>query len=135
MKTIGHSTGAAPQPEGPYSMAASRGNLLALSGQVGINNTTGHTAEGLTAQAEQAFNNLGAVLAAAGTSWAGVIMLRVYLTDTAHFEDMNDVAAKYMPIPEPARTTVYVTLPGEFLIEIDALAVLASHQISPRAFE
>jgi 2-iminobutanoate/2-iminopropanoate deaminase len=51
-------------------------------------------------------------------------MLRVYLTDQAHFAEMNAAYEKFLTDPYPARTTVYTGLAGSFLVEIDALAVL-----------
>jgi enamine deaminase RidA (YjgF/YER057c/UK114 family) len=53
-----------------------------------------------------------------------VIMFRVYLTDTAHFAEMNQAYQEFLAEPYPARTTVYVGLPAGLLVEIDALAVL-----------
>jgi 2-iminobutanoate/2-iminopropanoate deaminase len=68
--------------------------------------------------------NVNTVLAAAGASMDDVIMLRVYLTDVAHFGEMNQAYGEFVSEPFPARTTVYVGLPAGLLVEIDALAVL-----------
>jgi enamine deaminase RidA (YjgF/YER057c/UK114 family) len=54
-------------------------------------------------------------------------MIRVYLTDTAHFAELNEIYNDFfadLKSPPAARTTVYVGLPAGLLIEIDALAVL-----------
>jgi enamine deaminase RidA (YjgF/YER057c/UK114 family) len=65
-----------------------------------------------------------AVLAAGGAGMDDVVMLRVYLTDPAHFAEMNAAYAEFLTEPMPARTTVYVGLPSGILVEIDAMAVL-----------
>ncbi|RSS38283.1 RidA family protein, partial [Streptomyces sp. WAC07061] len=65
---------------------------------------------------------------AGDASWDDVVMIRVYLTDTGHFAEMNEIYNAYfdeqgVKVPA-ARTTVYVGLPAGLLVEIDALAVL-----------
>lgn len=124
MKSTTYTTDAAPAPAGPYSQAVKRGNILALAGQVGIDPDSNTLAEGVEAQAKIALTNLGAVLAEAGASFEDLVMLRVYLTDTAHFQAMNTALAEFVPSAMPARTTVYVGLPEGMLIEVDALAVV-----------
>jgi 2-iminobutanoate/2-iminopropanoate deaminase len=76
-------------------------------------------------QTAQALRNVMAVLDAAGASEADIISVRVFLTDTDHFEEMNEVYATFFSKPRPARTTVYVGLPAGLLVEIDVLAVMA----------
>lgn len=76
-------------------------------------------------QTRQTFKNIEAVLKEAGSSLADAIMVRVYLTDTAHFAPFNEVYNELIGEgPHAARTTVYVGLPGELLVEIDVLCVL-----------
>jgi 2-iminobutanoate/2-iminopropanoate deaminase len=60
----------------------------------------------------------------AGSSFADVVMLRVHLTEEGHFREMNTTLEKFLSEPYPARTTVYVGLPPDMLVEIDALAVI-----------
>jgi len=116
---------AAPKPAGPYSHAVKRGNILALSGQVGIDPATGALVPGgIAEQTRQALRNLQAVLAEAGASFADVVMTRVYLTDVAHFEEMNNVYTEMVGVPLPCRTTVFVGLGPGMLVEIDLLAVV-----------
>lgn len=124
MESITYTTEKAPAPAGPYSQAKQRGNILALAGQVGIDPHSGALAESFEDQATVAFSNLGAVLAEAGASMADVVMLRVYLTDTADFTAMNTIFAEFVPEPLPARTTIYTGLPEGMRIEIDGLAVV-----------
>lgn len=124
MESITYLTEKAPSPAGPYSQAKQRGRILALAGQVGVDPRSGVLAEGFEDQAAMAFSNLGAVLTEAGASFDDVVMLRVYLTDTADFHAMNTIFAEFVPEPLPARTTIYVGLPEGMRIEIDALAVV-----------
>ncbi len=119
------STTAAPAPVAAYSQAVRKGNILQLAGQVGVDPATGEVADGgVTGQTRQVFANLRAVLEAAGAGLDDVVMMRVYLTDPAHFADFNAVYNELVSEPYPARTTVYVGLPTGLLVEIDALAVL-----------
>lgn len=125
MESTVYTSKAAPAPGGPYNHAIRRGPVLALAGQVGIDPETGSLVEGGVAeQTRRALENLKAVLAEAGASFADVIMARVYLTDVAHFAEMNEVYAEVVGEPYPCRTTVYVGLPAGMLVEIDALAVV-----------
>jgi len=116
--------GAAPPPF-PLSPGIRKGNILQIAGQVGLDPVTGELAgDTVGAQTRQVLANVGAVLAAGGASWDDVVMLRVYLTDTAHFAELNETYAELVPQPYPARTTIYVGLPAGLLVEIDGLAVL-----------
>src|ERR1044072_3967017 len=116
--------GAAPPPV-PLSPGIRKGNILQVAGQVGMNPATGELAgDTVAAQTRQVLANVSSVLAAGGASWDDVVMLRVYLTDTAHFAELNETYAELVPHPFPARTTIYVGLPAGLLVEIDALAVL-----------
>ncbi|HEY8584058.1 MAG TPA: RidA family protein, partial [Capillimicrobium sp.] len=75
-------------------------------------------------QTRQCLANVRRVLEASGATLDDVLRVGVFLTDTAHFEGMNAVYREVFGEPYPARTTVYVGLPGDLLVEIDALAVL-----------
>ncbi|HVV12410.1 RidA family protein [Amycolatopsis sp.] len=125
MAKVAISTERAPKPAANYSPGVRKGNLLQVAGQVGFDPKTGEPAgPTVTEQARQAFANVEAVLAAAGSSFDDVIMVRVYLTDPAHFGEFNEVYNELVREPYAARTTVYVGLPPGLLVEIDALAVL-----------
>ena len=117
---------AAPQALGPYSQAVRWGNLLFLSGQVGIDPDTGKLVEGgVEAQARQVFKNLAAVLAAAGINFRRLLKTTVFLKDMAHFKSVNEIYAAHVPPPFPARAAVAVReLPLGAEIEIDAIAAL-----------
>ncbi|GAB2749414.1 Rid family hydrolase [Salinifilum aidingensis] len=116
----------APRPAAgiPLSQGVRKGNLVQVSGQTGVDPATGKPVEGdVRAQTEQALRNVFAILEASGAGVQDVLMLRVYLTDVAHFAEMNETYARVVGEPFPARTTVYVGLPPGLLVEIDALAV------------
>ena len=116
----------AAKPIGPYSPAIRAGNLLFISGQVGFNPATGALVDGdISAQTDQVMLNIGTLLQAAGTDFAHVVRTTVYLADMNEFAKMNDVYARYVVDPPPARSTVQVArLPRDARVEIDVIAVL-----------
>jgi 2-iminobutanoate/2-iminopropanoate deaminase len=109
---------------GPYSHAVESAELLYLSGQTPIDSKTGKLVEGnVAAQAEQCFDNLFSVLAAAGLTPDHVVKVNVFLTDMNDFAAMNAVYAKNFSSPYPARTTIGVAdLPLHAKIEIEMIA-------------
>lgn len=119
----------APTPVAAFAQGVRKGNVVQVAGQVGIDPRTGQVVGTTVAeQARQTLANVAAVLTAGGAGVDDVVMMRVYLTDTAHFADLNEVYGQFMnehaQQPHPARTTVYVGLPKGLLVEIDALAVM-----------
>jgi 2-iminobutanoate/2-iminopropanoate deaminase len=127
MTKVAISTENAPKPVAAYAQASRKGNILQVAGQVGIDPAIAEVAgTGVAEQTRQTFRNIEAVLEAAGASLDDVVMMRVYLTDTAHFAEFNETYNALVREPYPARTTVYVGLPKGLLVEIDALAVLDS---------
>jgi 2-iminobutanoate/2-iminopropanoate deaminase len=117
-------TDQAPPVAGPYSQSVRIGNIVAAAGQAGIA-PNGVTATGIEDQTRQAFENVVATLGAVGATMEDVIHVRVYLTDPTQFSTMNAVYSEFFQAPYPARTTVYVQLPRDLLVEVDALAVVA----------
>ena len=119
-------TDEAPKAIGPYSQAIKAGNLVYTSGQIALDPATGNLIEGdFAAQARRVFENLTAVLTAAGAGFNNVIKATVYLTDLANFTTLNEIYASYFGETKPARTTVGVSqLPKGGLVEIDLVAVL-----------
>jgi 2-iminobutanoate/2-iminopropanoate deaminase len=123
-RTFIHPEGAA-KPAVPLSHGVRKGNILQVAGQVAFDPATGTlVGDTVAEQTKQVLRNVQSVLEAAGGSLADVLMLRVYLTDVAHFAELNEAYAEYLGDDFPARTTVYVGLPPGLLVEIDALAVL-----------
>ena len=108
-------------PVGPFSQAIEAGGFLYFSGQVGQDPATGKVVEGgIVAETERIFQNLSAVLKAAGKSFDDVARAGVYLTNMSAFVAMNGIYAKYFSPPFPARTTIAVAaLPLGACVEID----------------
>ncbi|PZG37116.1 reactive intermediate/imine deaminase [Spongiactinospora gelatinilytica] len=113
-----------PAPSGPFSQALVRGNIVALSGQVGMDpRTREYVSDDVPGQTRQALANLRAVLEGAGASIADVITVRVFVTKEEHIKLVNEPYKEVFAEPYPARTAVVVGLPGRMLVEIDAIAV------------
>src|SRR5213082_2719298 len=108
-------------PVGPFSQAIEVGGFVYFSGQVGQDPATGKVVEGgIVAETERVFQNLSAVLKAAGKSFDHVVRAGVYLTSMSDFGAMNGVYAKHFSQPFPARTTIGVAaLPLGACVEID----------------
>ena len=119
-------TDRAPQAIGPYSQAVSTGGVMYLSGQVALDPASGELVGGaIEEQAARALENLGAVLAAAGSGFDRVLKTTVYLIDMKEFAAMNAVYARYFGDSRPARATVQVSgLPKDARVEIDAIALV-----------
>ncbi|MBA3854307.1 MAG: reactive intermediate/imine deaminase [Gemmatimonas sp.] len=114
----------APKAIGPYSQAIWSGQELFCSGQTPIDPATGKLIEGdVSAQTHRVFDNLAAVLAAAGLTLDHVIKCNVYLVDMADFAAMNAAYQTRFSAPFPARTTVAVAgLPLNARVEIELIA-------------
>jgi 2-iminobutanoate/2-iminopropanoate deaminase len=122
-------TKGAPVAIGPYSQAvvAPAGQLVFCSGQIALDPTTGEMvgAGDVRAQTERVLDNLGAVLAAAGASFATVVKTTIFLADLQDFGNVNEIYARYVPSQPPARATVQAAgLPRGALVEIDAIAAV-----------
>jgi 2-iminobutanoate/2-iminopropanoate deaminase len=116
----------AAKPIGPYSPGIRAGNLLFLSGQVGFDPSTGElVGRDISAQTDQVMRNIGALLKAAGIDFAHVVRTTVFLADMGEFAKMNEVYARYVVDPPPARSTVQVArLPRDARVEIDVIAMI-----------
>lgn len=114
----------APRAVGPYSQAIKHGDILYLSGQIGLVPETGELAGGdLKSQAMQVMRNLDAVLHAAGAATSDIIKVGIYLTDMDDFPDLNRLYADWLGEHRPARATIAVAaLPLNARIEMDLIA-------------
>jgi 2-iminobutanoate/2-iminopropanoate deaminase len=118
----------APAAIGPYSQAVRIGNTVYTSGQVALDPATGNLVPGgIDAQTTRVLQNLEAVLAAAGLTFAHVVKTTVFLKYMDHFAAMNALYAQAFA-PEgtvpPARSTVQVAaLPKDALVEIECIAI------------
>jgi 2-iminobutanoate/2-iminopropanoate deaminase len=110
------------RPAAPYSPVVVSGDLVYTAGQVGFDESGQLTADDITGQTTQVFENLLACLRAAGCGAADVIKVNAYLTDLGDFSGFNDVYRSVFQEPYPARTTVGVSLPGGILVEVEAVA-------------
>jgi 2-iminobutanoate/2-iminopropanoate deaminase len=114
------------KPLGPYTPAIRAGNLLFVSGQIGIDPATGKLAPGgVAAEAKQLLENLRGLVTAGGSSLDRVLKTTIFLTNIADFAAVNEVYAQYFPSEPPARSTIQVVaLPGGALVEIEATATI-----------
>ena len=98
----------------------------------GIDPETGAVPEGIEAQTNQALRNLAAVLHVAGSSMDAVVKTTIFYANVEDFGRLNEVYARYMPDPPPARSApAHVRLPRGLLISIEAIAVLPEARAFP----
>ncbi|HSM11427.1 MAG TPA: RidA family protein [Lysobacter sp.] len=121
-------TDQAPAALGPYSQAVGHGNLVFLSGQVGLDPASGTLVEGgIEEQARQVFRNLRAVCQAAGGDLDGIVKLTIYLVDLGNFALVNAVMAENFAAPYPARATIEISaLPAGAEVEVEAVLGIGS---------
>ena len=115
----------APFQGAPYSQAIRAGEFVFVSGQLGLKPDDSEITGSIEEQTEQIFQNLRAILEAAGTGFDRLVKTTVFLTDLGDFAAMNEVYAGHVGVAPPARATVEVAaLPSGALVEIDAIATL-----------
>ncbi|PIE46318.1 MAG: reactive intermediate/imine deaminase [Gammaproteobacteria bacterium] len=120
-------TANAPAAVGTYSQAVRSGNLVFLSGQIPLDPATMELKQGFTAQTHQVFNNLKAVVEAAGGSMDQIIKLTIFVMDLDNFAELNDIMAEYFTQPYPARAAVQVAgIPKGAEVEMEAIVDLNS---------
>jgi 2-iminobutanoate/2-iminopropanoate deaminase len=115
----------APQPLGPYSQAIRTAGFVFVAGQLPLDPGGALVGHGdIKAQTRAVLVNIGAILAAAGSSFDKVVKSTVFLTNLDHFAGMNEVYAATFAAPYPARSTVEIRrLPEGMLIEIECVAL------------
>jgi reactive intermediate/imine deaminase len=114
-----------PKPVSHYCHVVKAGNLIWISGTVGIGRD-GSIPDGVVEQFELAVANLDACLKAVGAGAEHVVKVTVYLTDVADRQKINPVRQRYFGAHRPASTLVEVSalvLPA-LKVEIEAQAVL-----------
>ncbi len=117
----------APQAVGTYSQAVRAGDMVFLSGQLGIDPASVNLLVSFDAQAHQLFRNLQAVGQAAGGDLANIVRLGVFLTDMGDFAHFTLIMGEYFNEPYPARAAVQVAgLPKGGVVEAEATLVLAN---------
>ena len=114
----------APKPLGPYSQAIVEGDFIFLAGQGCTNPLTGKLELGdARSETKRTFENIAAILEAAGSSLDEVMKCNVYLRNIDDFAAMNEVYETFFTAPYPARTTIQAgALPGGIAVEIECIA-------------
>jgi reactive intermediate/imine deaminase len=120
------STANAPKAVGTYSQAVKCGKTVYVSGQIALNPATGEMVQtSFDLEVRRVFDNLQAIVAAAGGSFAQVAKVTVFITDFNDFPVLNKVMAEYFVEPYPARATVQVSaLPKGANVEIECIVAL-----------
>jgi len=120
------STSNAPAAIGVYSQAVRVGNTIWVSGQIPLDPATKELVKGdIEAQIRQVFENLKAIVAAAGATFDDVVKATVFLIDLSHFGLVNKVMAEYFREPYPARAAVGVAaLPRGAQVEVECIVAL-----------
>jgi 2-iminobutanoate/2-iminopropanoate deaminase len=115
----------APAPIGPYSQAIRSGNMLFVSGQIAIQQTTGNILRGsIEEETEQVMQNLKEILTVAEMDFSDVVKCSIFLKDMNNFPRVNEIYGKYFTANPPARETVEVSrLPKDVSVEISCIAV------------
>ena len=131
MEKIIVSTEQAPAAIGPYSQAVRFKNLVFISGQLGIVPSTGELKEGISAQTQQSLDNIGAILASLGLTYAHVVKTTVFVKDLDDFATVNKIYGDVFSENAPARSCVEVSrLPKRALVEIECIAVYPEESIT-----
>ncbi|GAA7380892.1 endoribonuclease L-PSP [Helicobacter pylori] len=124
MKEVIHST-LAPKAIGPYSQAIATNDLVFVSGQLGIDASTGEfKGADIHSQTTQSMENIKAVLKEAGLGMDSVVKTTILLKSLDDFSVVNEIYGSYFTEPYPARATFQVAkLPKDALVEIEAIAI------------
>jgi 2-iminobutanoate/2-iminopropanoate deaminase len=126
MPTNALHTDLAPKAIGPYAQAVRANGFLFTAGQIALDPVTMEIVPGdVAAQTERVLQNLEAILAESGSTWANVVKTTVFLRDMADFTAVNAVYARVLGDARPARSTVAVAgLPRDVRVEIEAIVAL-----------
>jgi 2-iminobutanoate/2-iminopropanoate deaminase len=122
----------APTPLGPYSQAIRCGNLVFVSGQIGLDPATGQLVGSSAAgQTRTILHHVRGILEMADSGLGCVLKSTIFLTDLADFAEVNEVYAEFFSSDPPARSTVQVAaLPKGARVEIEVVAYVPSHPAS-----
>jgi reactive intermediate/imine deaminase len=113
-----------PPTNPTYSQAVRIGDLVYVSGQLGVDPVAGKLVSGgAVAEYRQALTNVARVLEAAGTSMRRVVKTTIYMTNVDELMELNRVYAEFFPDAPPAKTGVEVSrLALGGLIELEVIA-------------
>lgn len=110
----------------PFSTAVRVGNMLYLSGQIGIDRTGKLVPGGIAAETRQTMENIKATLEQYGSSLDRVVKATVMLADMAEWGEMNKIYVSYFPHHLPARSALGANgLALNARVEIECIAVAA----------
>ena len=113
-----------PTPKSAFSMGIRSGQLVFVSGQLGIDLESGIPPADVRAETELVIDYIRRTLDAVGLGLEHVVKTTVYVTDFADYAAINEVYAREFPQPFPARATVQVAgLLAGTRLEIEAVAV------------
>jgi 2-iminobutanoate/2-iminopropanoate deaminase len=115
----------APFQGAPYSQAIRANGFVFVSGQLSLEPDHAEiVGESIQEQTEKVFDNLQAILEEAGSGLDRIVKTTVYLTDLGEFAGMNEVYARRVGEPFPARATIEISkLPSGAKVEIEAIAL------------
>ncbi|WP_231261965.1 RidA family protein [Helicobacter pylori] len=124
MKEVIHST-LAPKAIGPYSQAIATNDLVFVSGQLGIDASTGEfKGIDIHSQTTQSMENIKVILKEVGLGMDSVVKTTILLKSLDDFAVVNEIYGSYFKEPYPARATFQVAkLPKDALVEIEAIAI------------
>ena len=119
-------TPGAPEAIGPYAQGVVANGFLFTAGQIALDPATMKVVDGdVSAQAEQVFRNLGAVIGTVSATWDDVVKATVFLRTMDDFPKVNEVYARVMGTARPARSTVAVAgLPRDVSVEIELVVAV-----------
>jgi reactive intermediate/imine deaminase len=120
------STPLAPVAIGTYSQAIKVGNTVWCSGQIPLDPATMQLVHGdIDAEIARVFDNLKAVAEAAGGTLDHAVKVNVFLTDLAHFANVNEAMTRYFTQPYPARAAIQAAaLPRGARVEVECVLSL-----------
>lgn len=116
----------APKAIGTYSQAVKVGKTVYVSGQIALDPATGEMVQtSIDAEIRRVFDNLKAIVTAAGGNFSQVTRATVFILDFGVFPTLNKIMAEYFAEPYPSRATVQVSaLPKNANVEIDCIVEL-----------
>ena len=113
------------KPSAILNPAVRVGDLVWTAGHTGRDPKTGEMPEGIEAQTRNTLENLREALEAAGSSWASVVKVNVYLTDINLRNAFNKIYLEYVPDDRPGRTAIgNVGFEGNTVVEVECVAVV-----------
>ncbi|SIS49110.1 RidA family protein [Salimicrobium flavidum] len=116
-------TDKAPQAVGPYSQAVDAGDLIFISGQIGLDpETQQFVSDNVEEQTDQVMKNIGAILEEAGKKYTDIVKMGIFLDSMDDFQTVNDIYASFLSEPYPARAAIEAgKLPKGAKIEMEAI--------------